>query len=81
MSFTLKVRIKSNQSIVVLLALLNITSVPVEQWVDDGLKVHKRVFVVKSKNLHLAAVSWIIDDKQVHSVICIHIQETQNMYG
>lgn len=50
-------------------------SVPVKQWVCNSFKVHKRVLAIKMKNLHLAVASRVIDDKQVHSIICKHVQK------
>lgn len=81
MSFTLgdklDARMKGHnhhRSIVVLQLMLNMLSVPLEQWVGNCFKVHECVLGLKTKNLHLAVASRVIDDKQVHSIICISIQ-------
>lgn len=56
-------------------------SVPVEQWVGNSFKVHKRVLALNVKNLHLAVASWVIDDKQVHRILCKDIQTALNEHG
>lgn len=36
----------------------------------DGFKVHKSVVLNKMKDLYLAFVVWVIDNKEVHGVVC-----------
>lgn len=36
----------------------------------DGFEVHERVVLNKMKDLYLAFVVWVIDNKQVHGVVC-----------
>lgn len=47
--------------------------VPVEQWVGNSFKVHERVPTLKTEDLHLAVVLRVIDDKQIHGIICTHM--------
>lgn len=41
-----------------------------EEGVGDGFKVHKCVVLNKMKDLYLAFVVWVIDNEQVHGVVC-----------